>query len=86
MAGSPIRNERNRIVREAILRCRDNPEQPPEEFVATWMKPLVELAQKGDIAAAKELNDRIDGKAPSALEVSGDQDSPLVTKIIHESR
>ena len=84
MAGSPIKHERNRIVREAILRCRENPEQTPEDFVATWMGPMVKAAQSGDLAAARELNDRLDGKAASAIELSSNPDEPL--RIIHESK
>ena len=84
MAGSPIKHERNRMVREAILLCRDNPEQTPEDFVATWMRPIVKAAQKGDVACARELNDRLDGKPAQQVQLSGDENAPL--KIIHESK
>ena len=72
-------------MRAAILKAMKD-DQAPEDFIRPFTDKLQELALAGDLVAMRELFDRIDGKAPSALEVSGDQDSPLVTKIIHESR
>ena len=72
------------MVREAILLCRANPEQSPEDFIATWMRPIVEAAQKGDVACARELNDRLDGKPAQQVQLSGDADEPL--RIVHESK
>jgi len=40
---------------------------------------LVDLAIAGDIQAIKEINDRVDGKAPQAL--VGDADKPLALEI-----
>ena len=33
---------------------------------------LVDKAQEGDVAAIKEINDRVDGKAHQSVELSGD--------------
>ena len=44
---------------------------------------LLDLAVAGDIAAIRELGDRLDGKVAQALTLSGDADAPL--KIVHES-
>lgn len=55
------------------------------------VKALDELAEKllancdgGDLAALKELGDRLDGKPAQAVALSGDEDSPLVHKIVRE--
>lgn len=41
---------------------------------------LVDKAIEGDIAAIKEINDRMDGKSPVAI--VGDDDKPLILQII----
>lgn len=46
-------------------------------------RALLEKAEAGDIAALKELGDRLDGKAVQAIEGTGDDG---VIRIIHESR
>lgn len=43
---------------------------------------LVDMAVAGDMAAIKELGDRLEGKAVQAI--AGDPDQPFVTKIIQE--
>ena len=45
-------------------------------------RQLVNAALQGDIAAIKEINDRVDGKAPQTI--MGDPDNPLVTTVIRE--
>ena len=41
---------------------------------------LVDLAVSGDMQAIKEVNDRVDGKAPQAI--VGDSDSPIALSLI----
>lgn len=51
---------------------------------ALWpklMDALLEKALSGDVPAIKEVFDRIDGKAPQDINVGGQDDNPLVTKI-----
>lgn len=43
---------------------------------------LVDMAVEGDIQAIKEINDRIDGKAPQAVSVGDDDGGPV--KLIVE--
>lgn len=43
---------------------------------------LVDMAVEGDMAAIKELGDRLEGKAVQSI--AGDPDRPFVTKIIQE--
>lgn len=45
---------------------------------------LLTKAEEGDMAALKELGDRLDGKAAQSVTVAGDEDKPLVTKIVRE--
>ena len=83
MAGSPIKNARNRIIRDAILRgLKDG--QDPAEYMGEFVDKLKELARAGDLGAIRELFDRIDGKPAQAVTLSGDETAPL--SITHTSR
>jgi hypothetical protein len=42
---------------------------------------LLGKCDEGDMAALKELGDRLDGKAAQAVTVAGDSENPLVTSI-----
>ena len=42
---------------------------------------LIEEAEKGNIVALKELGDRLDGRAAQSLQISGDPDKPLITRV-----
>ena len=66
MAGSPIKRERNRLVREAILREAEG--KDPVEVMIPYVEKLLTMAREGDIAsqttlgALREIFDRVDGK------------------------
>ncbi len=45
---------------------------------------VVAKAKEGDKEAWKEIGDRMDGKPAQSLTVAGDEDSPLVHKVIRE--
>ena len=45
---------------------------------------LVEAAVNGEQWAIKEVADRIDGRPAQSLTVAGDEDAPLVTKVLRE--
>ena len=45
-------------------------------------KKLISEANKGNMAAMKEIADRMDGKAAQSLTVGGDQDNPLQFEYI----
>ena len=55
---------------------------------ATWADAsTLELAIKagnGDIPAIKEMADRIEGKAPERLEISGPERKEIVIRLIHD--
>ena len=76
MPGSPIKNVRNRIVRDAILRGLKEG-QDPAEFLEPFAGKLKELALAGDMSAMKELFDRIEGKAAQQVLVGGDGEEPI---------
>jgi len=42
---------------------------------------LLSLCDEGDLAALKEMADRIEGKPAQSMTLSGDEDAPLVTRI-----
>ena len=83
MAGSPIKHERNRIVQAAILSAMETG-QTPEQFVKPYTDVLRAKALDGDMAAMRELFDRLEGKPAQQVQLSGDADAPL--KIVHESK
>jgi len=83
VAGSPIKHERNRLVREAILRGVEEGKSPVE-FIEPFTAKLKEMALAGDMSAMRELFDRLDGKPAQAVTVAGDSENPLA--IVHESR
>lgn len=84
MAGSPIKHERNRLVREAILRALQKDGLSPEDALIPMAQKMIEQASAGDVASFKEIADRVDGKAAQQVQVQGDPDQPLVTKIVRE--
>ena len=83
MAGSPIKHERNRLVREAILRGMADGSDPVD-YLTPYTDKLRELALAGDMAAMREMFDRLDGKPKQQIEATGADDGPL--RIIHESK
>ena len=80
MAGSPIKHERNRIVQAAILSAMQTG-QTPEQFVKPYTDVLRAKALEGDMAAMKELFDRLDGKPAQQVQLSGDADAPLRHRV-----
>jgi hypothetical protein len=49
-----------------------------DESLQELAKQLVEAADKGDLAALKEVGDRIDGKPKQQIEASGEGGGPIV--------
>lgn len=45
---------------------------------------LIARALEGDVAALKEIGDRADGKPAQQVQLQGDEDNPLVAKIVRE--
>ena len=76
MAGSPRKREKNRLVREAILREAEG--KDPLEVLAPFVKKLKARAMQGDVPALREIFDRVDGKAVQQVVNEGVQNVPLV--------
>lgn len=52
--------------------------------LAKMWKPIIDKAmEEGDLAAMKEINDRLDGRPAQSVTLSGDNDNPL-TMVIAE--
>ena len=51
-------------------------------LVKMW-KPIIDKAmEEGDLAAMKEINDRLDGRPAQSLTVLGDEDNPIaITRV-----
>ena len=83
--GAPIGNtnarKANRAWSETIRRVVA---QNDSEKLRAAAEKLVELAQAGDVAALRELGDRLDGKAAQQIQLQGDEDQPLVHRIVRE--
>lgn len=46
---------------------------------------LVEVAAEGDVSAAKEIGDRLDGKVPQGIVGGGEEDNPIKVSVIQRS-
>lgn len=83
MAGSPIKSERNRIVREAILAALAKGGQKPEDALIPLAEKILEQAKAGDIASFKEIADRLDGKPSQQVQIGGDgSGEPVVVEVV----
>ncbi len=57
---------------------------PHGDFRDALHLPEEHTFTEADIQAMKEVGDRIDGKPAQQTIISGDEDAPLVTKIVRE--
>ncbi len=74
MAGNGNSGQRkDKLIREALMlaahRVHDDDPQGRKKLAVAAAK-VVEMAVEGDLAAFKEIADRIDGKAPQSLDVT----------------
>ena len=70
---NPTGRKADKIVRDALLGAlRQDPDKLKKAAEKTWDKAI-----EGDLAAFKEIADRLDGKAPQAI-IGGDKDDPPV--------
>lgn len=82
--GAPVGNKnatKNKVWEETLRRAllaNDG------EKLRSIADKLIERALEGDVSALKEVGDRIDGKPKQQLELSGDEENPLVTRIVRE--
>lgn len=85
--GAPLGNtngaKQNRLWGDAIRRAVA---QNDSQKLRALADKLIEKAEEGDVSALRELGDRLDGKPAQSVTLAGDQDNPLVTKIVREVR
>jgi len=76
VAGSPIKHERNRLVREAIIRALEKGGQSPEEALVPMAEKMIAQAQGGDVASFREIADRLDGKPSQQVDMTVTRGEP----------
>lgn len=84
--GAPIGNVnalKNKPWGDALRRCLARREQQGGKALNAIAEVLTEKALEGDLAAIKELGDRLDGKP--AQTIGGDPESPLTLRQVIES-
>ena len=76
---NPTGSKPDKLMRDAIMvalnRAAKDADGKPTRKMALIADKLVELAIEGDMAAIKEINDRVDGKASQPL--VGERDQPI---------
>jgi hypothetical protein len=81
--GAPLGNKNssksNRLWAETIRRAVV---QDDAQRLRQIAEALLTKASEGDMAAIKELGDRLDGKALQENKLTGDDDQPLSIKIV----
>jgi len=76
--GRPVGSTKPKIMSEAIILALNREADEGEgKRVNALAEKLVKLALAGDMAAIKEVNDRVDGKPPQA-HIGGDEDDPPI--------
>lgn len=77
--GNTNSSKDNRLWRNTIMRAIA---QGDAERLRKIAETLLDKAAEGDMAAIKELGDRLDGKASQQLQVTGADDGPLQVQIV----
>jgi len=81
--GAPLGNKNsiksNRLWAETIRRAVV---QDDAQRLRQIAEALLVKASEGDMAAIKELGDRLDGKALQENKLTGDSDEPVIIKIV----
>lgn len=77
--GRPKGSTNDRLWRDAVRKAAlERDPESKEQYITLAARATVRAAATGDQHAAKEMGDRLDGKAPQALEHSGHDGGPLV--------
>jgi hypothetical protein len=69
---------------DALRRAMIRYEGGKENALNLIADQTVKLAVSGEQWAIKEIGDRTDGKAAQSVTVSGDDEHPLVSKVVRE--
>lgn len=62
-------------LRRAVMRRAGGDDDP--QAIERLADKCVELGLGGDMGAIREIGDRLDGKAPQAMQLSGDAENPI---------
>jgi hypothetical protein len=82
-SGNPSGTKPNKPWREAINRALARAEQSGDfKDLNKLADRLLELASTGDIAALKEVGDRLDGRPAQAIVGGDDGDSPIQVETL----
>jgi hypothetical protein len=73
-------HRRPRIVAQAIISALKETDSDNIPKLQRLGRALVAKALEGDVAAMKEVADRVDGKVP--VQVQGDPDNPLIIERV----
>jgi hypothetical protein len=77
---NPKGSKPDKLMRDALMialnREAINSDGVPTKKLNLIADKLVDKAAEGDLTAIKEINDRVDGKAPQGI--TGDDENPLV--------
>ena len=80
MGSASSGNKRDKLIRDALLiavnRVQEGDPQGRKKL-AIAAAAVVEKAVEGDLAAFKEIADRIDGKAPQSVDVTTINERPI---------
>lgn len=77
--GNTFSSKDKRLWRNTLMRAVT---QADPEKLRKIADKLIEKAAEGDMAAIKELGDRLDGKASQQVQVTGGDDGPLQVQIV----
>lgn len=83
--GRPKGSTNDRLWRDAIRKAAlERDPESKQQYITLAARATVRAAATGDQHAAKEMGDRLDGKAPQAL-IGGNENDPAL-RIITEIR
>ena len=80
-AGAPLGNTNNVKAKIWSDALRKHITQNPKDL-AESAKALFNKAKEGDVAAMKEIGDRLEGKPTQQVDVGGQEGNPLITELI----
>jgi len=84
--GAPIGNRNNAKGKEGLraleLALEHYPDVPEvigkiKTLILMWQPIIKKAFDEGDLAAMKEINDRLDGRPAQSISVGGDSENPL---------
>jgi Family of unknown function (DUF5681) len=88
VSGNPGGRPKKKLVTDELERLLQV--EAPEAGGRTWAtviaEALLQQARKGDVRAITELTNRIEGKAPQPVELSGDDDLDTLAEMIEKAR